>query len=437
MPLTQLDTGGIARCLAQIADRPDDHVDAYFEIQTENRLTGRAMALTPQRRREQGLAVRLLRDGRSWLASTDEVTPDAFARALASVARARPGAVAPAPRGLACAEPEAEDEREMARFVEAVEEAIKGHHAAFPVSWDLSLHRRFSRVLGSMFSPVQQTERFFSCVAVTPWARWGGLLLDLGPTSVRTVAESLTSIFRARRAPPADIGRTDVVLGPNAAAILLHEAVAHALETDTLALSGNPAAAIGVEMAAPLLDVIDDPAGAPAAVARSVDDEGSPVVRRWLLRGGVVEQPLTDLLRGAGSSQLIPGAGRRGSRHLAPVPRSTQLELLAGSSNREQMVGECEAGLYVEEFARGSLDPLSGRLRLEFQYARRIEAGGLGAAVGHGCLTGSAADLLRGVRALGSEARPAGAGWCAKSGHRLAVWAKAPAMLLGGVEVGR
>ncbi len=32
MPLSNLEAGGIARCLAQVADRPSDHVDSFFRL---------------------------------------------------------------------------------------------------------------------------------------------------------------------------------------------------------------------------------------------------------------------------------------------------------------------------------------------------------------------------------------------------------------------
>jgi predicted Zn-dependent protease len=435
MPLTQLETGAIARRLSQIADRPGDHVDVFFEIECEEAVTGRAEALTPERRVETGLAVRLLRHGDTWLASRDEVTPEAFTDAVARVARARPGAAGPQPRSLATGAVAVEDVVELELFVAAVEEAVKRRHAAFPLIWDLRRRRRFSRVLGAMLAPEQQAERFFSCAAITPWGRWGSLLLDLESDTIERVADSLTSQFRARRAPRPASGRVDLVLGPAAAAVLLHEAVAHALESDTLALSGRPEAAIGVALGAAGVDVVDDPAGAPGEVARSADDEGIPVIRRWLLRGGVVEQLLTDLLRGAGSRLLIPGAARRGSRHLPPVPRSTHLELLAGTATREALIADCGTGLHIEEFSRGTLDPLSGRLRLEFEHGREIEQGGLGSAVGPGAREGTAAGVLAGIQVVGADSRPAGAGWCAKGGHRMPVWATAPSLLLSGIEI--
>ena len=61
--------------------------------------------------------------------------------------------------------------------------------------------------------------------------------------------------------------------------------------------------------------------------------------------------------------------------------------------------------------------------------------GELGEAVGPFCLRASVIDLLSGVSLLGNVARPAGAGWCAKGGQALPVWAHAPSMLIEGLEV--
>ena len=39
----------------------------------------------------------------------------------------------------------------------------------------------------------------------------------------------------------------------------------------------------------------NDPGAAPEPVRRATDDEGRQVVRRWLLRAGVIEQPLREM----------------------------------------------------------------------------------------------------------------------------------------------
>ena len=60
-------------------------------------------------------------------------------------------------------------------------------------------------------------------------------------------------------------------MGPSAAATFLHEAVAHALEVDTLAQSGDPEAAIGVALGSETLDILDDPMSGPVGLRRGTD----------------------------------------------------------------------------------------------------------------------------------------------------------------------
>ncbi len=245
----------------------------------------------------------------------------------------------------------------------------------------------------------------------------------------------MVALFRARGAPAAQLADGVAVLGPGATAVLLHEAVAHALEADTLAATGRPEAALGLLLGAPCLDVLDDPAAAPDGVRRATDDEGSPVCRRWLLRRGAVEQPLADALWSRLSPAFVPGAGRRGSRHLPPGPRSSHLELLPGEPAEADLFADAEGGLYLEAASRGALDPVSGEFTLQLPYARRIRHGAPAEFLGPCALRGRVADLLTRATAVGREAHAAGAGWCAKGGQKLPVWATTPALRLEGVGV--
>ncbi len=434
MPWSELDTAAVARALSQIAEQPEDVVDAYFERREEVELPPDDAGPGLRAWREEGFAVRLLRDRRTWLASRDQIAERPFAEALRQVARALPAVEYPDP-SLRTPPLAPLDVHELLDFPAAVARAVRAHHVGFPVRLTVRRHRRWLQVAGPRLVAEAQSEDFYSCTAESALGRHGSLLPRLDAAAAEQVAAAAVALFRARHAAPPPPLHGVVVLGPEAVAVLLHEAVAHALEADTLARGGRPEAALGIALGAACLDVLDDPAAAPPSVRRTSDDEGLPVCRRWLLRGGVVEQPLADAAWARVAPSLVPGAGRRGSRHLPPGPRSSHLELVAGDTADADLLAQAGDGLYLAAAERGSLDPLSGQFTLRLPYGRRIRRGALGEPVGACVLRGQVADLLARATAVGRTAVAAGAGWCAKGGQKLPVWATAPALRLEGVRV--
>jgi predicted Zn-dependent protease len=453
-PFASLDLPAAARALAQIADRPGDLVDAYFERTEEVTLPpddrpGPAPGV--EVRREEGLAIRLVRDGRVWLSARDSIDAHAFSGTLRRAARALPAAAYPEPDLVPAPWPGPAAAPEVLELPSRLARAVRARRAAFALRLTVRRHRRWLQVIGGeKLLPAPERESFYSLDAELPWGdvgaagdgaavggawRQGALLPELTDAAVDEVAELLVALFRARQAAPPEPWRGPVVLAPAAAAVFLHEAVAHALEADVLAAGGDPRAAIGVALGSPLLDVLDDPSSAPAPVRRTSDDEGRAVHRRWLLRGGRVQEPLADALWSAACDAFSPGAGRRSGRHALPGPRSTHLELVAGATSEADLLAAAEGGLLLPTAGRGTLDPRTGTFRLAFPFAQRIRGGAAAEPVGPCRLAGTVADLLSAVAAVGDRPRPAGAGWCAKGGQKLPVWATAPAVLLEGVEV--
>lgn len=437
MPFSELDTAAVARTLSQIAEQPEDVVDAFFERKEEIELPPEDDGPGLRVWREEGFAIRLVREGKTWLATRDAVESHPFAEALRQVARAMPSATYPEP-ALRTGPPAPPAAPELHDFPGAVTRAVRNHHVGFPVRITVRRHRRWIQVVGPRLVPGPESETFYSVAAEMAWGRYGALFPRLDPAAADLTAASIVALFRARQAAPPEPFQGVAVLGSPAVAVLLHEAVAHALEADVLAQGGNPEAAVGVAMAAPSLDVLDDPAAAPEGVRRATDDEGSPVFRRWLLRRGVVEQPLADALWARTSPVLVPGAGRRGTRHMPPAPRSSHLELLPGETQDADLLAGDDPkapALFLPEASRGHLDPLSGEFALHLPFARRLRNGGLAETVGPCILRGRIADLLTRVVAIGRTSVAAGAGWCAKGGQKVPVWATAPMLRLEGVTV--
>lgn len=434
MPFSRLDSSSIARALSHIADEAADVADTFFERREDIELQPDA---SPGLRvwREEGFAIRLMREDTTWLAGRDGVTRDIFHEAIRRVARAMPRT----PFSLSGLDIEPWQGRpeasELQEFPSELNRAVKAHRVDFPLELTVRRHRRWVRTIGTRLASACEAESFYSIVTAMPWGRHGALLTDLRKRNAESLALSLVRSQQARDAPPPEPYRGVLVLGHAATAVLLHEAVAHALEADILARSGHPEAAIGVEMGSPLLNVFDDPASAPKSVRRASDDEGFPVIRRCLLRAGVVEQPLCDTTYARRSERLNAGAGRRGSRHWAPTPRSFHLELAPGETTSQDLVSDAEGGLYLPEADRGYLDPSSGRFTLHFPYGRRIRNRVPEEPVGPCVLSAQVSDLLDKVCGVGADVHAAGAGWCAKGGVKLPVWATAPELRLEGLEI--
>lgn len=436
VPFSHLDSPGIARTLSQIADESTDSADVFFERQEEIMLPAGGATPGIRLRREEGLAVRLSRGNHSWMASRDQVSSEAFREAVRRAARALPRASYPQPEIEATPwDPSPPETSGLFEFPSKLHTGLRSLGVHFAVDSTLRYHRRWVRLIGTTVSSATETEIFSSLVARMPWGRFGALLPSLDQHTVERTAQSLLRLFQARDSPPPKTRKTQCVLGAAATAVFLHEAVAHALEADTLALGGHPEAAIGVSMGSSLLNVFDDPGNGPRSVRRNADDEGFPATRRCLLRAGVVEQPICDHAWARRSDLLTAGAGRRGHRRSPPVPRSTHLELAPGAASLQELLSDAEGGLYLPEAERGSLDPLTGAFTLHFPYGRQILNGAPGGPVGPCSLSGRVADLLGRVTGVGSEVQVAGAGWCAKGGIKLPVWATVPEIRLEDVEI--
>lgn len=438
MTWAKLETAAVARALAAIAAEPGDLAEVYFERRIDAEWPPAEAHCGLRLRSEEGLAVRLVRGDRAWVASRDGITGAELVGALRQVARAQPAAMIEP--NLAVGPLPTVPVATLRGFAAELERAIRRHHVAFPFHLTARWHRRDLQVVGPRWVPASEREIFYSLDVELPWGRYGALATALQAGEAERVARALVARFRAREAPPPPDGRYPLLLAPAATAVLLHEAVGHALEADLLEEGAPGAFAAGrvagqVDHRARALDVLDDPRRAPRGVDRTTDDEGQPVVRRWLIRDGCVDQPIADALYAARSELLQPGSGFRGSRHQSPLPRTHHLELLPGEVDLPQLLRAADGGLLVSELDQGTLDPASGEVVLHAPCGRYIRDGEPAESCGPFRLRSRVPELLAAVSAVGADPQPAGAGWCAKGGQRRAVWATAPSLVLAAIEI--
>src|SRR4051794_25461161 len=165
MPFSKLDTAAVARTLSQIAEHPDDVVDAFFERRGGGgrrarggpgglRGWGEEVELAPEGDpgglrvwREEGFAVRLVREGLTWMASRDAIEAKPFAESLRQVARAISAASYPEPT-LEVGPPDPVAAPELLDFPGLLSRAVRAHHVGFPLRVSVRRHRRWVRVVG-------------------------------------------------------------------------------------------------------------------------------------------------------------------------------------------------------------------------------------------------------------------------------------------------
>src|SRR6185295_2013646 len=146
MPFSKLDTAAVARTLSQIAEQAEDVVDAFFERREEVELAPEGEPGGLRVWREEGFAVRLAREGRTWLASRDVIEAKPFAEALRQAARAVPVATYPEPL-LEMEPPGPVAAPELLDFPAALARSVRAHHVGFPWRIAVRRHRRWVQVV--------------------------------------------------------------------------------------------------------------------------------------------------------------------------------------------------------------------------------------------------------------------------------------------------
>ncbi len=180
---------------------------------------------------------------------------------------------------------------------------------------------------------------------------------------------------------------TDVVLGPQMTALLVHEVAGHALELDRAlgwesAFAGvsflEPSGVGRFEYGAPLVNIVSDPTW-PAAVATcGWDDEGTPSALRWLVKGGIHVGYLCGRYDAPLAGVEPSAAARADSWARIPIDRMTNVNLLCAPGNGpsvEEVMARAEGGLYLDVPSGWSINSDRDGFRFSVQIARRIRNG--------------------------------------------------------------
>ncbi|HEU5370052.1 MAG TPA: TldD/PmbA family protein [Ktedonobacterales bacterium] len=241
---------------------------------------------------------------------------------------------------------------------------------------------------------------------------------ELAQVSEAELADVCETALRLLAADKLEPGLYDVVTDPTISGTIAHECFGHGVELDLFPKGrARSAAYFDQRVAAPGVDMIDDPTIPGAYGSYFFDDEGQPAAPTQILRDGILTAPLSDLLSATVTGRSRTANGRRENYARKSYARMSNTFFGRGTTPPANLLADLEHGIYLRQASSGMEDPLGWGIQVTAHYGEEISngerTGRLFAPVG---ITGYVPDLLQSITGIGNDFALDG-GWCGK-GHK-------------------
>jgi len=259
------------------------------------------------------------------------------------------------------------------------------------------------------------------------------LFEEVTPEQVaRTAARESIVMLEAKDAPA---GKMDVVMQNGWGGVLVHEAVGHPLEADNIAKKiGIFTDKLEKKVASDVFTMVDDGSLPNFRGTTNFDDEGTQMKRNVLIKDGVLEKFMSDILSAKQLNMERTGNGRRESFRYIPIPRMTNTFIEKGKSKPDDILASSKSGIYVQSLSGGSVNPITGIFNFTCREAYLIEDGKKTNPVKGATLIGNSLDIISNIDAVGDDL-DFGPGICGK-GQAAEVSAGQPTVRIRGINVG-
>ena len=258
-------------------------------------------------------------------------------------------------------------------------------------------------------APVDLTERISGKGSIAD--------LELSIDAIAPEIDRLHEHLQNKRRPvPAVGGQHTVVMGPDLAGILAHEAMGHPCEADLVLGGAVTADLVGQRVASDLVTMVDFAHtydGQETIVPVYADDEGTPARDAVLIERGILREFMNSRETAARLGLDPTGSARAYLPDDEPLVRMRNTAILPGSSKLDDMIAGVDRGYLLLKTANGQADSTT-----EFMFAitlgYEIENGRLGRAIRDTTVSGSAIKVLQSVDAISDDMAWSAAGYCGK-----------------------
>lgn len=219
------------------------------------------------------------------------------------------------------------------------------------------------------------------------------------------VSELYERVMEKRDGIYAEAGCKTVILHPDLAGILAHEAVGHTVEADFVRSGSVAGSCFGKRVASDLVTLIDfanTAFGRRCPVPVYVDDEGTPAKDAVLIQNGI----LTGYMHNKESAAYFGHAPLGNARAFAfsdePLIRMRNTCILPGKDKLEDMIASIDDGYYFTKTSNGQADA-TGEFMFGVNMGYEIKHGKLGRALRDTTISGVAFEMLQTVDMLSED----------------------------------
>lgn len=176
----------------------------------------------------------------------------------------------------------------------------------------------------------------------------------------------------------------DVIVGSEVAGIMAHENAGHPSEMDRI--SGREGAEAGEsfwkdikigeeQIGSPAVTVIDDPTIPGSAGYYEYDDEGVKSRPRYLIKDGIINEPLMNRQFAAVQGVQSNAAARSVAFDREPLIRMANTFIKPGTYTLDELAEDVKLGIYIENFTEWNIDDRRYQSKYTGSTARLIENG--------------------------------------------------------------
>jgi TldD protein len=247
-------------------------------------------------------------------------------------------------------------------------------------------------------------------------------------------AQKAVALLSARKAPG---GRMPVIISAESGGTMIHEAIGHGLEADLVhqglsVYTGK----IGMQIASPLVTIIDDPTLPNKRGSFRFDDEGIRAQRTVLVEKGVLMGYMYDRFTAMKEGVSSTGNGRRQSYKDRPIPRMSNTFIAAGEEDPGRIIKSVDKGFFVRKMGGGQVNTVTGEFVFEVSEGHLIEKGQIAEPVRGATLIGNGPEILKSIDMVGNDIGFA-IGTCGKDAQGVPVsdampTVRIPEMVVGG-----